>query len=139
VWIYPIVAPRPHLALSGGQPCLSLEPWRLGDYSATGLCGATALLAMLAGFFAGARRAGPARQAAILLSGWILFNWAFRFVWGDERFLYAPHWSRAITVMLLLAGRQGALPRWFSPLAGVLLLAQALALADIVRLVAAIR
>jgi hypothetical protein len=46
------------------------------------------------------------RPAAWLPAGWILFNIVFHNVWGDELFLYAPHWSWALMALVILGARR---------------------------------
>jgi hypothetical protein len=46
------------------------------------------------------------RPLVWLAAGWILFNLVFHNLWGDEQFLYAPHWSWALMALVLLGARQ---------------------------------
>jgi hypothetical protein len=132
---YPVVAGRPHIAGGAGEEGLSLEPWRLGDLTAPGAVGTLAWLVLLAGFAAAAWRPGASRQAVALLGGWVVFNWAFHSVWGDERFLYTPHWSWTFPLLALLAARAaGQVRAWWVTLLAVVLCAQVLAMAEIVTL-----
>jgi hypothetical protein len=46
------------------------------------------------------------RTLAWLPAGWILFSLVFHNLWGDELFLYAPHWSWALMALVLLGARR---------------------------------
>jgi hypothetical protein len=51
-------------------------------------------------------RDGRTRPLAWLPAGWILFNIVLHNVWGDELFLYAPHWSWALMALVVLGARR---------------------------------
>ena len=60
----------------------------------------------------------------MILLSWIAFNVVFHNFWGDEFFLFSPHWSWAL-LALLLTGVQYVPFRWLAA-AGILIsLAQA--------------
>ena len=46
------------------------------------------------------------RRLVWLPAGWILFSLVFHNLWGDELFLYAPHWSWALMALVLLGARR---------------------------------
>ncbi len=132
---YPVVAGRPHIAGPPGDDGLSLEPWRADDLPLSGLVGTLAWLVLLAFLTKSAWRPGPPSQAVSLLAGWVVFNWGFHSVWGDERFLYTPHWSWTFPLLGLLAARAvGRVRFWWVTLAVVVLAAEALAMTTIVTL-----
>jgi hypothetical protein len=55
-------------------------------------------------------RCPTTRRLAWLPAGWIVFNLLFHNLWGDELFLYAPHWSWALMALVVLGARD--LSRW---------------------------
>ena len=46
------------------------------------------------------------RDRVWLPLGWILFSIVLHNVWGDELFLYAPHWSWALMALVVLGARR---------------------------------
>jgi hypothetical protein len=46
------------------------------------------------------------RHLVWLPAGWVLFSLVFHNLWGDELFLYAPHWSWGLMALVLLGGRR---------------------------------
>jgi hypothetical protein len=129
---YPTVAATPHVAAEPGGPVVTLEPWSPGDYSPLGAAGAIAVLTLWAGAVATLLRVpGPGREAAVLLSAWVGFNWAFHSVWGDERFLYTPHWAWVLPVLLILAARR-RVPAWYWIAAALAVAAAAASMGGIV-------
>jgi hypothetical protein len=45
------------------------------------------------------------RRLGWLPAAWILFSLVFHNLWGDELFLYAPHWSWALMALVLIGAR----------------------------------
>jgi hypothetical protein len=67
--------------------------------------GATAWLALLVMCAFKGLKDHETRAPAQLLLGWLLFNVIFHNIWGDEFFLYAPHWSWALMGLSVLGAR----------------------------------
>jgi hypothetical protein len=56
-------------------------------------------------------RAGTeARTALAVLALWICGNILVHLLWGDEMFMYSPHWSWALAAIPLLAAKWVPLP-----------------------------
>jgi hypothetical protein len=47
----------------------------------------------------------------MVLTLWVLFNALLHNVWGDEFFLYSPHWAWALMAVVMLGVRR-AWPGW---------------------------
>ena len=102
VAVYPAVAPSPRVAGPDVTRHLTYEPLRLRDYDAINGVGAIAWLILL---LASARRAWEVvrpREVLLMPIGWLLFNTLFHSMWGDEFFLYTPHWSWALMGLVML-------------------------------------
>jgi hypothetical protein len=63
-----------------------------------------------------------ARTWTLWLLGWAAFNVIFHNLWGDEFFLYSPHWSWALTAVVAISVSR---MRWPLVTAAVVLLAVA--------------
>jgi hypothetical protein len=133
-WTFPTVAAAPRVAGPPGEAGVTLEPWTVADYSPLGAAGALGILALAVAFIGRVMRPSPSGEAAVLLNVWVAFNWTFHSVWGDERFLYTPHWAWVFPVMLVLSSREGRVPRWFWPVAAVIVCAEVASLAAILAL-----
>ena len=64
-----------------------------------------------------------------LTAPWVAFNLIFHNLWGDEFFLYSPHWSWCLGAVLLAGARR--LPPWL-----VVLLAVPLIVGQVATLIA---
>lgn len=122
--IDPVIGPTPSLQADGRM--VSYEPAG-GRYKSYGfwpydrLQGAAALgwLALLVGATCTALRSSATRGVALGLLAWLTFNGLLHNVWGDEFFLFSPHWSWALLGLVLLAVPPRASP-WLVPLVTVL-------------------
>jgi hypothetical protein len=63
------------------------------------------------------------RPAAVALGGWAGFNLVFHNFWGDEFFLYNPHYSWALAATVLLGLREVRWP-WVAAAAGIIAVGQ---------------
>jgi hypothetical protein len=138
LFVYPIVAPEPRLvsenAWNGaraprGGLMLSYDPWSIGDLRGYFGIAAAAWLVLL-GCAWKAMRSGTAASLLKLLACWIVLNVAFHVAWGDEPFLYTPHWAFALFFVALLGARQLS-SRFTQAIAGALLIQQVITLASI--------
>jgi hypothetical protein len=78
---------------------------QIRDYWAVQGAGAALWLWLLLRCAHRALRDPSTRTFAWLPAGWIVFNLVFHNLWGDELFLYAPHWSWALMALVVLGGR----------------------------------
>jgi hypothetical protein len=124
--VYPVVAPTPHIASvhpfppllrqhivspPDGRLDLSYDPWAIRDYGVINGISAVAWLAFLSWSVVALLRAGTeARTALAVLALWICGNILVHLLWGDEMFMYSPHWSWALAAIPLLAAKWVPLP-----------------------------
>ncbi len=110
----PVVAPSLHLAavpyVPGNAPGLTLEPLHVGGYGRMTAVAVIAWALLLALSIRACFRDESGRRILWLTVPWLVFNLIFHNLWGDEFFLYTPHWSWCLGA-LLLAGAQ-RLPTW---------------------------
>lgn len=125
-WVYPVVGPTPHIASvhpfptilqrptsssSDGRLDLSYDPWAPQDYGIINGVSAIAWVAFLVwGTVALFRAGGDGRKTLGVLSIWICGNILVHLVWGDEMFMYSPHWSWAVAAIPLLAAKWVPIP-----------------------------
>jgi hypothetical protein len=119
--ITPAVGPPPAVRTTKGLPMVTYESGRPLHWDQNGFFSGSDSLYLRDW---GVQAAGAALWAALLLSCsyravrdrrtrplvwlpavWILFNLVFHNLWGDEQFLYAPHWSWALMALVLLGAR----------------------------------
>lgn len=62
-------------------------------------------------------------QLALLLLGWVVFNLLFHNYWGDEFFLFSPHWLWALMATVFLGARSLSLS-WVLLLCGLVVIGQ---------------
>ncbi len=119
--VAPAVAPPPRRSADG---LLTYEPVPDLSYGPLRLAAAAAWLAVLGvtGYAAWRRREQRAPLIVLLL--WVLANLVLHNVWGDEFFLYTPHWSWALASIVIL-GIDGVPDRLAVPALTVLMLGQA--------------
>lgn len=108
--IYPIVAPPRWLRLSPRQTALHFGSYRFHDYTIMGIVAVVGWIALLVASIAGAAVSNRWPYLHVL-AAWIAFNLVLHTVWGDEQFLYSPHWSWALFGLVLLGA--GRLPLQF--------------------------
>jgi hypothetical protein len=118
-----IVGPVPRTSVEREHIVLSYEPVSFALYSPVQWVGVLAW-AMVLGFciWTGLRSRDTRGWTAWLLS-WIVFNVLFHNIWGDEFFLYSPHYAWALVAVVALSARHMALPL-FAAAAGVIALTQ---------------
>jgi hypothetical protein len=107
-WVEPVFGPTPAVDTNNyfEKPMLTYEPRNL-DYAiwpyrgwehlpAIAWCGLVA-----AGLYCGIRSTRQRRSIAVLVI-WIAWNSLFHTIWGDEFFLYSPHYGWAVWCVPLL-------------------------------------
>ena len=113
--IAPAVGPTPLVMRAPGWDMVSYqpahEPLHLAYYIGPQGFGAIAWTVLLFTCVWRAFKDERTRNYMWLPAGWVLFNSVFHNAWGDELFLYAPHWSWALMGMIILGARD--LPRYF--------------------------
>jgi hypothetical protein len=121
--VTPAVGPVPAVRTTKGWPMVTYESGRPLHWDPNGFFSGSDSL-YLGGWW-GAHGIGAVLWTVLLLSctyrafrdrttrpllwlpaGWILFNLVFHNLWGDEQFLYTPHWSWALMALVLLGARQ---------------------------------
>jgi len=119
--VTPAVGPPPAVRTTKGQPMVTYESGSPLHFDPNGFFSGSDSLYLRDW---GVQAVGAALWAALLLScayrafrdpgtrplvwlpaAWILFNLVFHNLWGDEQFLYAPHWSWALMALVLLGAR----------------------------------
>jgi hypothetical protein len=120
--VAPAVGPSPEVRRTKGQDMVTYESgqplhWNpngfftgsdslsYAQYSGVQAAGALLWIGLLLSCAYCAFRDPTTRRLAWLPGGWILFNLTFHNVWGDELFLYAPHWSWALMALVALGAR----------------------------------
>jgi hypothetical protein len=110
----PAVAPSAHVAavpyVPGNVPGLTLEPLGLGGFGRATAAGAAAWVLLLALSIRACLGDAFGRRVLWLTVPWLLFNLVFHNLWGDEFFLYSPHWSWCLGALLLTGSQR--LPTW---------------------------
>lgn len=133
--LYPAVGPRLNLWASPffpeEPPTSSYESSHLSDYPPLSAVAACAWVALLAASSWVLVRSPDLRNFSLALFGWIAFNLLFHNLWGDEFFLFTPHWSWALMLIVLLGSR--GLPTWSVALAAALIAPGQLATLDAIR------
>ncbi len=108
-FVAPAIGPAPRILRFPGWDMVSyepaLQPLRLNYYLGFPAIGAIAWAILLITCISKALRDDRTRAYVWLPLGWLLFNVAFHNVWGDELFLYAPHWSWALMALVVLGAR----------------------------------
>jgi hypothetical protein len=101
VVLFPLVGPRPAVGTSATSAIsYNASTWMNYGWLAGLACVAIALV-LLVGLGHSWWRRGQARLA-LALCAWVAFNFAFHSVWGDQFFLFAPHWLGALWLLVLL-------------------------------------
>jgi hypothetical protein len=108
-FVAPAIGPAPRMLRFPGWDMVSyepaLQPLRLTYYAGFQAIGAIAWAVLLVTCISKALRDDRTRAYVWLPLGWLGFNIAFHNVWGDELFLYAPHWSWALMALIVLGAR----------------------------------
>jgi hypothetical protein len=122
----PIIGPTPvvEMNLSGEQMLTYESPDHFGlwPYDLLQSGGAMCWLILLC--LSLGHVLGADRSLGMLLAGWIVFNLFFHNYWGDEFFLFSPHWCWALLAAVLV-GARSLNWRWTLMLCGVLVVSQA--------------
>jgi hypothetical protein len=104
--VAPAVGPTPRILRVPGWDMVcyepAYEPLRLSYYFGIQAIGAIAWAILLFTCISKGLREERTRAYMWLPLGWLLFNAAFHNIWGDELFLYAPHWSWALMGVVIL-------------------------------------
>lgn len=101
--VYPAVAPMPEVTHDGHS--LSYQRYERSTWGWAQVVAAAAWIVLL-GRCAWAVAPSPDARGYVLgLLAWIGFNFALNAVWGDELFLYSPHWSWCLAIVMLLGSR----------------------------------
>jgi hypothetical protein len=107
--VAPAIGPAPRMLRFPGWDMVSyepaLQPLHLSYYFGFQAIGAIAWAILLGACISIALRDDRTRAYVWLPLGWLLFNIGFHNVWGDELFLYAPHWSWALMALVVLGAR----------------------------------
>jgi len=107
--VAPAIGPVPRILRVPGWDMVSyepaLQPLHLNYYIGFQAIGAVAWAVLLVACISKALRDDRTRNYVWLPLGWLLFNIGFHNVWGDELFLYAPHWSWALMALVVLGAR----------------------------------
>jgi hypothetical protein len=120
--VAPAVGPLPEVQRTKGSDMVTYESGQPVHWSSNGLfvgsdgqplrnyrgvqaVGAVLWICLLLSCAYWAFRDPRTRRLVWLPAGWILFNLVFHNLWGDELFLYAPHWSWALMGLVLLGAR----------------------------------
>jgi hypothetical protein len=120
--VAPAVGPAPQVRRTKGAEMVTYESGRplhwnpngfftgsdaspLHGYDTVSAAGALLWVVLLATCTYNAFRDQETRHLAWLPVSWVVFNLVFHNVWGDELFLYTPHWSWALMALVLLGAR----------------------------------
>jgi hypothetical protein len=99
----PVIGPVPYRTFEREHVVLSYEPVSFGQYSAIQWIGVVAWAALLAFCIWRAVSDARSRRWTLWLLAWITFNLVFHNLWGDEFFLYSPHWAWAMFGVVAIA------------------------------------
>ena len=103
--VYPAIGPNPYVKLIPGWNAVSYDPFRITQYSWIQAIAAVAWVALLLRCVFKGLQDDKTRPYVWLLLGWIFFNAMLHNLWGDEFFLFAPHWSWALMGLIVLGAR----------------------------------
>ena len=106
ILVAPVVGPHPHMFTMPGWFMVTYEPVELSSYFGVPAVGAIFWLALFGICLYQAYKSPETRTYLWLPLGWIVFSVLFHNVWGDEVFLYAPHWSWALMAVVILGARR---------------------------------
>lgn len=104
-----VVAPTPVVDSSSNldrMPMLTYQPdgaaYPLWPYDALQSIGTVAWLVILIVGITQAVRASATGPAILVLAVWCAWNWLFHTIWGDEYFLYTPHYAWAFLTAAMI-------------------------------------
>ena len=138
--LYPAVGPVAPVVFQQDRSfaMLSYEPLNLLQYDPVQTIGAIAWLVLLAVSVRSALKERTARPYVYLLLIWIGFNLIFHNLWGDEFFLFTPHWSWAL-ISLVFFGARNVSWKFVMAVAVPILIAQMYTLMHLGKALASIR
>jgi hypothetical protein len=105
-FVYPAVAPLPEIGPQG----LTYRSFDRCTWLPLQIVAASAWIVLLGRCAASMASTPETRGVFIGLAGWIFFNSALHSIWGDEVFLYTPHWSWCLAVVVFLGARKLSMP-----------------------------
>jgi hypothetical protein len=105
--VFPAIGPTPVVQYERN---ISYQPLLETAYSWLSGAGALSFAILLLVSTGLALRHPADRRYAYPLLFWIGLNLVFHNLWGDEFFLYSPHWSWALMGLIILGSRQLRLP-----------------------------
>jgi hypothetical protein len=124
-----VVAPEPDVELDAnleGLPMLTYQP---RDEGYSYCVGALAWLILLTGCMIATLRKPSTRRPTLLLLIWYAWNAIFHTIWGDEYFLYTPHYAWCFITITALGAQ--SLSRWIVwPLLAITIIGSILTLKD---------
>jgi hypothetical protein len=109
----PAIGPAPGIDIVHGARIVSYEPFDLGRYSWLQAFGAAVWLFLFLVSCVRAIDDERTRVYASVLLSWVTFNALLHNVWGDEFFLYSPHWAWALMAIVVM-GVRGVRPVWLA-------------------------
>jgi len=105
-----ITGPLPHTSVEREHIVLSYEPISFSLYSPVQWPGVIAWTLLLGFCIWRGLRAADTRGWTAWLLAWVAFNVLFHNIWGDEFFLYSPHWVWALVAIVALNARRISVP-----------------------------
>jgi len=103
--IHPAVGTNPEIYEGPTfRPTFNRSIWNQTDRIA--LAGQIAWLSLLAWGTISSFRNGLQRFESLMLVGWIAANLALHNIWGNEYFLYSPHWAWALFGLVILGANR---------------------------------
>jgi hypothetical protein len=101
-FVAPIIGPVPYRTFERDHVVISYEPVSFAMYEPLQWVGVAAWAILFVSTAVAGIRNSRTRPWVLWLLGWCAFNVVFHNLWGDEFFLYSPHWSWAITGIVAL-------------------------------------
>ena len=92
-WVTPAVGPTPKIVEINDHPALTYNFVTLSNYTPLAAIAALAWIALVVPCVGYGIRAAETRPMAVVLLAWVAFNCLFHNIWGDEFFLFSPHWA----------------------------------------------
>lgn len=115
-FVYPAVAPLPETK----PDRLTYLHYEKCSWGPPQVIAALAWIVLLGRCAAALARREETRGYLQGLIGWVLVNSALHSIWGDEVFLYTPHWSWCLAAVVFLGARDLSVP--FLAIAGLLII-----------------
>jgi len=105
--VYPAIGPPPYLRPDSMM--ISYKPFSIIQYSWIQVIGVIAWITLISRSVLIGLQDDRTRSSVWLLLSWLFFNAVFHNIWGDEIFLYSPHWSWALMALIILGARDFSL------------------------------